>query len=100
MNWTCRNITILYLSCFISSLIIPAGLFAQLAGPGDHDKVRGNNLSNIIPIEKLLVIHDRDLYLEGDTIWLKIINTDLLSGKIIELSSTAYVEIFCQGTTI
>ena len=97
MNNTCKNIAILYLSCFVSSLIIPAGLFAQIAGPGDHDMVRGNSLSNIAPFEKLLVIHDRDLYLEGDTIWLKIINTDQFSGKPIELSSTAYVELIGLG---
>ena len=97
MNNTCKNIAILYLSCFVSSLIIPSGLFAQIAGPGDHDMVRGNSLSNIAPFEKLLVIHDRDLYLEGDTIWLKIINTDQFSGKPIELSSTAYVELIGPG---
>ena len=93
MNKTCKNISILYLCCFVSSLIIPAGLFAQKAGSGDHDMVRGSSLTNITPVEKLLVYHDRDLYLEGDTIWLKIINTEPLSGKTIKLSSTAYVEL-------
>ena len=83
MNKNHRTISILYLCCFVTSIIIPFGLFAQKAGPEDHDLIRESSLSNRGPIEKLLVIHDRDLYLEGDTIWLKIINTDLFSGETI-----------------
>ncbi len=49
------------------------------------------------PVEKLQIIHDRDLYLEGDTIWLKIINTDLNSGRVQHLSSTVYVELMGRG---
>jgi hypothetical protein len=97
MNKTCKNISILYLCCFLSSLIIPSGLLAQRTGSGDHDMVRESSLPNSGPIEKLLVYHDRDLYLEGDTIWLKIINTDLFSGKTIGLSSAAYVELIGPG---
>ena len=97
MNKNHRTISILYLCCFVTSIIIPFGLFAQKAGPEDHDLIRESSLSNRGPIEKLLVIHDRDLYLEGDTIWLKIINTDLFSGKTIGLSSTAYVELIGPG---
>ena len=100
MNKTYRHISILYLYCFTLSLLIPAGLFAQRAGSEDYELVRGSSLSNRGPIEKLLVFHDRDLYLEGDTIWLKIINTDLFSGKTIELSSIAYVELVGPGEKI
>jgi hypothetical protein len=49
------------------------------------------------PVEKLKIIHDRDLYLEGDTIWLKIINTDQNSGRMQHLSSTVYVELLGRG---
>lgn len=47
--------------------------------------------------EKLWIVHDRELYLDGDTIWLRITGTDPESGKMQSLSSTAYVELLGRG---
>lgn len=50
-----------------------------------------------VPSEKLIIIHDREIYLAGDTIRLKIINTDRAQGRMSQLSSTAYVELLGRG---
>jgi hypothetical protein len=101
MHKTCRKISIfLYWYCLTSSLFMPVGLIAQSTAAEDDVVTGRSRRSNIGPIEKLMITHDRDLYLEGDTIWLKIINTDLFSGMPIELSSTAYVELLGPGDKI
>ena len=88
------------LNCCLASFVVPAELIAQNDVLEDNSMARRSRPSNIGPIEKLMVIHDRELYLEGDTIWLRIINTDLYSGKPIELSSTAYVELLDPGNKL
>lgn len=49
-----------------------------------------------VPAEKLYIIHDRASYLTGDTIRLKIINTNR-AGGMSQLSSTVYLELVGRG---
>jgi hypothetical protein len=76
-------------NCFISCLLF-IGIFFLVQGTGVY-------AGNGDPVERLWMVHDRELYLDGDTIWLKITGTDARSGKMLSLSSTAYVELVGRG---
>ena len=68
-----QNIPELCIFCFFISLFT----FVSYPQAADHDKYISTaeyDKQNRYPIEKLQIIHDRYLYLEGDTILLKIIN--------------------------
>ena len=97
MHKTSRKILVCSFLWYARFLCLSACLSAQAAGPGTDHKACPEGSDSIGPLEKLLVWTDRDLYLDGDTIWLKIINTDLSSGRVMELSSTAYVELMGPG---
>jgi hypothetical protein len=97
MDKTFRLISVCYFFWYAQCLCLSTFISAQGAGPWIHDTTCMGGPGDIGPLEKLLVWTDRDLYLEGDTIWLKIINTDQSSGRVMALSSTAYVELMGPG---
>jgi hypothetical protein len=49
--------------------------------------------------EKMFVQTDKDHYLSGELLWLKIYNVDALTSKKVDLSKIAYVEIIDQNNT-
>ncbi|MEJ5993806.1 hypothetical protein WG904_05175 [Pedobacter sp. Du54] len=49
--------------------------------------------------EKMFVQTDKETYLAGELLWLKVYNVDALTNKKVDLSKVAYVEIVDQNNT-
>ena len=49
--------------------------------------------------EKIFVQTDKDQYVSGELLWLKVYNVDALTNKKVDLSKVAYVEIVDQNNT-
>jgi len=74
---------VIALFCLVISLLASAGYGRK---PADQP-------SEAYPMEKLRIIPDRFLFLEGDTICIHLISTDRDTGRPFSLSGISYVEL-------
>ncbi len=77
---------------FLQTLLMTSLLYSQTSPPGDIISILNKYASAGIR-EKIYVHTDKNYYLTGEVLWLKLYYTDAVSNKPINLSKVAYIEI-------
>lgn len=87
-----------YISClFISFILMTPQATGQQALSEIAERLR--NYSNSTLIEKLFVHTDKDFYLSGELMWLKVYAVDGATNKPLDVSKISYVEILDTANT-